>query len=134
MQKHIKKLYLLLGSVQVFIALGAIPAGFLFLADTSGAKMGNSVEMLNNSPFKSFLIPGLFLFLVNGSGNVIGAILSFRRKPISGLAGLTLGLIMVIWILFQVYWIGLSSFMQPLFFVIGLIEALIGWIIYKKSE
>ncbi len=124
-----RKYFIILGSIQIFIALGAIPAGIGFLSDTSGAAMGNSVDMLANSPLRSFLIPALFLLIVHGLGNVTGAILSFRKKSFSGLAGFSLGVILMLWIIIQVLWIGLSSFMQPLFFFIGIIEALLGWII-----
>ncbi len=128
-----KKYFIILGCIQAFIALGAIPAGLGFLSDTSGARMGNSVGMLGNSPLKSFLIPGLFLLIVHGFGNVAGAILSFRKNTLAGLSGLSLGLILVLWIVIQVHWIGLGSFMQPLFFVIGVLEATMGWIIYRNS-
>lgn len=128
-----KKCFIMLGTIEAFIALGAIPAGSLFLADTSGSMMGNSVAMLEKSPLKSFLIPGLFLLIVHGFGNVYGAFLSFRKKNSAGWTGMFLGIILVLWIMLQVYWIGLSSFMQPLFLVIGIAEALLGWIIQKKT-
>ncbi len=129
-----KKYFIILGIIEAFIAIGAIPAGYLFLSDTSGTRMGNSVALLENSPLKSFLIPGLFLLIVHGFGNVFGAILSFREKNSAGITGLVLGIIMVMWIIIQVYWIGLSSFMQPLFFCIGIAEASSGWYIYKKTS
>jgi hypothetical protein len=129
-----KKYFIILGSVQIFIALGAIPAGIGFLMDTTGTAMGNSVDMLANSPLRSFLIPALFLVIVHGLGNVTGAILSFRKNSFSGIAGFSLGVILMLWIIIQVLWIGLSSFMQPLFFFIGIIEALLGWIIFINHK
>jgi hypothetical protein len=127
-----KKYFIILGCIELFVALGAIPAGIGFLSDTSGAAMGNSVSMLENSPLKSFLIPGLFLVIVHGAGNVAAAIFSFMKKQFAGVAGLSLGIILCIWIVIQVSWISLSSFMQPLFFGIGLVEAALGWLICKK--
>lgn len=118
-----KKYYLILGSVQVFVALGAIPAGFLYLLDTSGALMGASPAMLANSPFSTFLIPGLFLFTVNGLGNAAAAVLSFKRKNPAALAGLFLGIVLCLWIVIQVYMIGFISFLQPLMFAVGAAEA-----------
>jgi hypothetical protein len=128
-----KKLFITLGSIQIFIALGAIPAGFGYLSDTSGQGMGTTVELLKNSPLTSFLIPGLFLLIVHGLGNVIGAILSFRKIPLAGYWGLILGLVLCLWIIIQVYWISLSSFMQPLFLLIGIAEALFGYLIIKRE-
>jgi len=116
---------IILACIQVIIAIGAIPAGLGFLIDTSGIVMGASTAMLANSPFETFLIPGLFLFLVNGIGNAAGSLLSFRNHRIAGNAGLLLGVILCLWILIQVYWIGLSSFLQPLFLVVGLAEVIL---------
>jgi hypothetical protein len=96
--------------------------------------MGTSLELLKNSPLTSFLIPGLFLIIVNGFGNLIGAVLSFRKNVLAGKAGLLLGIILCLWLIIQVYWIGLISFMQPMFLVIGIIEALLGFLILKKAE
>jgi hypothetical protein len=96
--------------------------------------MGTSVELLKNSPFTSFLIPALFLLIVNGFGNVLGAVLSFRKKTIAGKTGFVLGIILCLWIIIQVYMIGLISFMQPLFFGIGLAELILGLVIFKKAK
>ncbi len=133
-QKRIKGLYNTLGAAQVFVAIGAIPAGILFLADTSGALMGNSVEMLAKSPFRSFLIPGLFLVIVHGLFNVIGAVLSFRKHRYAAPLGLVLGLILMLWIIIQVWIITLSSFLQPLMFVVGLAEAILGLLVIRKKS
>lgn len=129
-----KKYFIILGCVQAFIALGAIPAGYGYLSDTSGVSMGASLELLKNSPLTSFLIPGLFLLLVNGFGNLAGAFISFRKNKFAGKAGLLLGIILCLWLIIQVYWIGLISFMQPMFLVIGIIEAVLGFLIIKKAE
>ncbi|OFX63087.1 MAG: hypothetical protein A2066_03520 [Bacteroidetes bacterium GWB2_41_8] len=129
-----KKYFIILGCIQIFIALGAIPAGYGYISDTSGVNMGTSIELLKNSPLTSFLIPGLFLMIVHGLGNLAGAILSFRKNTFAGKTALVLGIILCIWIIIQVYWIGLSSFMQPLFLFIGMIEASLGFFILKGNN
>lgn len=129
-----KKYYIILGAIQIFTAAGAIPAGILYLLDPSGSKMGTSTDMLTNSPFSTFLVPGLFLLLINGVGNAAGGILSFAKKPYSGIVGVVLGLTLCLWIVFQVKWIGFNSFLQPLFLLIGIIEAFTGWVIVKSKS
>lgn len=129
-----KKLFYILGGIQAFVALGAIPAGLGYLADTSGKAMEVSADMLANSPLKSFLLPGLFLLIVHGFGNVAAAVISFRKMRIAGYAGIILGSILCLWIAIQVYWISLSSFMQPLFFGLGLIECFVSWKIIKLNN
>lgn len=129
-----KKYFIILGCVQALIAIGAIPAGLGYLKDVSGAAMGTTVELLKNSPLPNFLLPGLFLLIINGFGNGIAAFCSFKKLPMAGTLGLILGLILCLWIIIQVWWISLSSFMQPLFFFIGIIEAILGYLIIKKGK
>ena len=38
----------------------------MFVKDPSGAEMGFHVSMLEGSIFPNYLVPGLFLFFVNG--------------------------------------------------------------------
>ena len=129
-----KKFYIILGSLQAFTAIGAIPAGIGYLMDISGKGMGVSPEMLAQSPLKSFLLPGLFLLFINGIANGVGAYLSFRRSRYAGHVGFILGIILCLWIIIQVKWISLSSFLQPLFFVIGLVNAFCGWKIVTSRQ
>jgi hypothetical protein len=128
-----KKYYILLGSLQAITALGAIPAGLGYLMDPSGKGMGVTTDLLVNSPLKSFLLPGLFLFFVNGIAHAMGAWLSFVRKNEAGMTGLILGVLLCLWIIIQVYWISLSSFLQPLFLVIGITEVMLGLKIRKYT-
>jgi len=74
--------------------------------------MGVSVDLLANSPLKSFLLPGLFLLLVNGLANLYGAYLSFARHRCAGYTGLIPGVLLSLWIIIQVAWISLSSVLQ----------------------
>lgn len=129
-----KKYFIILGCLQAFIAIGAIPAGLGYLNDVSGVSMGTSVDLLKNSPFPNFLIPALFLLIVNGFGNAIAAFCSIKKLLVAGKLGLLLGLILCSWIIIQICWIGLGSFMQPLFFIIGINEAILGYIIIKKKN
>lgn len=126
------KSFLSLGIIQSFIALGAIPAGFLMIINPDGTKLGMTTDFLANTPFYDFLIPGIFLFIVNGLFNLGAAILSFKKHKYSGVSGLMLGIALVLWIVIQVYFIQLSSFLQPLFFFIGVIEIIISLFIIKQ--
>ena len=132
--KKNRKLYIFLGILQLIIAIGAIPAGLAFTIDPTGHSNGGNTEILSNSPFNDFLIPGLFLLIIHGVGNLFGAFLSFWRFNLAGITGIALGVTQVLWIVFQVVWIGLSSFLQPTFFIVGFAEALIGYAIYRRIK
>ncbi|MBT8320572.1 MAG: hypothetical protein KJO90_02755 [Eudoraea sp.] len=50
----------------VILALSAAPAGLSLIIDPSGDGIGLPLSTLELSPFRNFLIPGLFLFSVFG--------------------------------------------------------------------
>jgi len=128
-----KKYYIVLFCLQVMTAIGALPAGYAYVKDPTGAGLGASVDLLANSPLKDFLIPGLFLLIVNGFGQLGASVFSILNKPAAGKIGLFFGFVLAVWIVIQVYWIGLSSFLQPLFFFVGLFEMALGWTIIRKT-
>lgn len=132
--RAMNKYYYILGSLQAVTAIGAIPAGVLFLMDTSGAKMGMTTEFLADSPLHSFLLPGLFLLLVNGLFTATAAVLSYRKHRFSGHIGSVLGIILCLWITVQMVWLTETSFLQPAIFVMGVLSALSGWKILKSVK
>lgn len=90
-----KKLLIILGIIQAFVAIGAIPAGFSMMIKPDGTGLGMTIDFLHNSPFQNFLIPGLFLFIVNGIFNLVASVLSFMKNKFSGIIGLFLGATLV---------------------------------------
>lgn len=125
-----KKSNLQLSLIQLMVAIGAIPAGYLFLIAPDGSKMGMTIDALSGSPFKDFFIPGIFLFTVNGIFNLAASVLSFKNQRYAPVAGVGLGLSLLIWVSVQVYSIGLSHFLQPLYFIIGIFEIILSvWIL-----
>lgn len=121
----IMKLNKLLGILLLVVSVGALPAGLMMIIGPDGKSMGLSVDALKNSPFNSFLVPGLFLFIVNGIFNFTGGILCLRNHRLTSAIGLSLGTIMILWIIIQVLIIGLNSILQPLYLCIGIIEVII---------
>jgi hypothetical protein len=129
-----KRVANILGIVQVFIAVGAIPAGLSMIINPDGSDIGLPIDLLSNSPFQNFLIPGLFLFIVNGLFTAIGAFLSFTRNKYAGISGMGLGFILMLWISIQVYFIGLTHLLQPTYFLIGLVEMILGYFLIPKTK
>lgn len=123
-----------LGFLQGFIVFSAFAGGAGFIFDPSGKSMWMTIDMLEKSPLMDFLIPGLILLIVLGVGNLLATILTFKRHHFSGSMAILLGIALVIWICVQVYWIGLGSFLQPLYLILGLIEFALGYVIFKQSR
>ncbi len=129
-----KRENLILGIIQLFVALGALPAGYLFFIEPDGSKMGMTLSVLEGSPFRDFLIPGIFLFTVNGVFNLISSFLSFFGYRYSFAAGIILGLSLIVWVSVQVYSIGLTHFLQPAYFIIGIAEIIVSILLYRSSQ
>lgn len=88
---------------------------------------------MKESPFNDFLVPGIALLSINGLGSMVGSFFSLRRHFLAGQLAILIGCFLVIWISAQVYWIGLISWLQPVFFVVDLIEVYFGVAIMKKN-
>lgn len=104
------------------MGLMAVPAGLSLIIDPSGITIGVTADLLSGSLFSDYEIPGWFLLLIHGLGNLLAAWYSFRRHPLTKPIGIGLGVILVLWIIIQVYIIGLIHFLQPTFLLIGIYE------------
>ena len=62
-----------------FLGLSALPPGVLMILDPSGVNMGLPPEMLDQSPFENFRVPGVLLGFFNGILSLLIAILVIRR-------------------------------------------------------
>ncbi|KAA3628487.1 MAG: hypothetical protein DWQ02_19260 [Bacteroidetes bacterium] len=129
-----RRLYITLAILHLFVAIGAIPAGYALFTKPDGSSLGMPTEWLEGSPFPDFFIPGLFLFIILGLGNLLTAMPIFKQHKLSGIAGLSMGGILVIWIIIQVVIVGLASFLQPLFFFVGLIQLMLGYWIFRLAK
>ena len=117
--------------IQVLVAFGALVSGFLLVLYPSGKFLGMSVQLLSNSPFSNFLIPGIILVLINGVGQTFASILTFRKLRYAGFVGAIFGLGLIIWIFTQVNIIGGGHWLQYSYFVIGVIETSLSFLIHS---
>lgn len=117
----------------VVIGAGALPAGYGLISDPTGRALGFPEEMLATRFFPDYLVPGLFLFFVNGVGSLAAAAaLLFhpqwatcaRLNPIKQQEwpwtfGVLMGVILMAWIVIQFFSITLTSPLQPAVFLGG---------------
>ena len=85
-----------------FLALTAFAGGIGLLADLNAPPL----ETLEGSIFRSFLIPGLALFLVVGGSALTAAVLHIRRHALAGYSGMAAGLIIIAFEIVEVMVIG----------------------------
>ena len=111
----------LLGYLQIFIGMGALSGGLPMILSPDGLSSGMNPEILQDTSFNNFLIPGIILVSVNGIGSLIGSYFSLRFKKQAGHLGLLLGFALTV------------SWLQPLFLLVGIIEFVLGFSVYKKN-
>ena len=82
---------------------------------------------LDGSPFSSYFIPSLFLFIVIGGGLALATGAWVRRSRLAPRLSLLMGVLLMGWIAAQLAMIGSVSWLQPAIFVAGVaITALAG--------
>ena len=118
--------------LQLFIAVGAIPVGLDMIRHADGDPLGLPQAWIDATPFGSYLLPGLFLFAVNGVGQLIAAGLIVIRHPVAPWLTGALGLGLMIWIVIQVLLMPFHP-LQPIMFAIGLAEGVIALLWLRRE-
>jgi hypothetical protein len=120
-----RTVYFTEGVLQSLIGIGAVISGALLIIRSDGHYLQVPLDMLKNSPFRNFLIPGILLFLVIGVGNIVSAVLCFRIQRIAGFSGLFFGFALIIWLFVQINLVGGGHWLQYLYFIIGIVQLLL---------
>lgn len=118
----------------IFTGLNALIAGSLFIYDPSGQKIGMTLDYLKFSPFNSFLIPGIILFLVNGVSNLLTAFITIKRNKYSNEMIVAQGILLAGWILIQVWMVRDLNPLHIIMFSIGAILITCGIILIKQKK
>lgn len=115
----------------LFNAIGALPAGFLFIIDPTGSKMGMNTDYLQHSPFSTFLIPGIVLLLVNGVYSVLTAYFTYKEHSKAALMVMSQGALLLGWIIIQVLMLQMTDALHYIMGTVGLMLLVCGYWMYK---
>ena len=105
----------------VLTGVMAIPVGLMFITDPTGASIGLPPGWIEDSAFGNYLIPGLYLLLVNGVGMLLLAWLILRRHWSAPWLTAILGVGLIIWILVQLLVMPETMILQWIFLATGLL-------------
>ena len=127
---HLRKISI---ALHIFIGIGALAGGFSAVSNPE-SPMGISPDMLKNGPFDNFLIPGLFLMIVLGCGNLIAAGLIIKQHKWWPYVSGGMGDILVLWIVIQCLILFTIAGLHIIFFILGAIQSLLAiGVIYQKK-
>lgn len=128
-----KFVYRMLFALHVFVGIGAMAGGLAAITNPNGP-MGISVDILKNSPFSNFLIPGIILFTVIGLGNILSAITFAFKSKYQGYISSVFSWALVVWIVVQCIMLNAVNFLHIIYFVIGLIQAVLSMLILFEQR
>jgi hypothetical protein len=106
-------------ALELFIGVGAL-VGTVGLLGGYWAQ-GLTVEMLHGSPFTDYVIPALALLILVGGSSFLAATLLLARRDLGVPASLLAGAVLVSFEIVEYLVIGLTMFLQPVMFVLGLL-------------
>ena len=84
---------------------------------------------LQSSPFTSYFIPGLILFVCIGGTYTLAGLAVLRQQQSASLRCLIAGLLLVVWIVTQVLFIGYVSWLQPTMAIVGVVTIAMSWVV-----
>ena len=136
-----------------FLGLGAIGGGGALIISPGGELLEMPLSILENSPFNSFLIPGIILFTVLGLVPLL-LVIALVKKPKSKIAeqinffkdmhwawtfSIYTGFILIIWIQLQMVFIGGVHWLHTFYMFWAILIIFTGLLprvrsLYKKQE
>jgi hypothetical protein len=119
-----------LGILLVILAINAFGGGFYGMSGAPDVP----VEWIENTPFTSYFIPSLILFVVVGGASLFAGILVFRKSLYARLASFFAGMITIIWISVQVAMIGYVSWMQPTTAAVAAVILVLTWLLPSNRK
>ena len=114
-----------------FLALSAIWGAVLLIHDPSGSPMQIRQNVLEHTPFHSFLIPGILLLVSQGlSGFVVLGIAIFCKRGYGWWIGFQ-GCLLFGWITIEVILVREVVWLHYVYWVLGLILIATGWALWR---
>ena len=119
----------------LFIAVGAVGGAVMMWMDPTGVSWGGEpmLDLLRDKMpwpevfFRSFIPSSFALLAVNGLPQLLAAVMLFKRHPWAYRVTLACGIILMLWIVLE-WWIWGFVALSNIYFVLGLIEAVVAMI------
>ena len=121
--------------LEIFLGLGALFGGGLLILAPDGRLLGMPANLLTGTPFQSFLVPGICLFVFVGIAPLLAAAMTLRRQVIAPLAAVAVGLMLMGWIASEMVALaGIGSIAWAFYLVLGTSIAAVGLVWWRSSR
>ena len=119
----------------IFNAISALFGGWSLMTDPSGETLDMPIRFLEHSPFETFLVPGIILFVTNGLFSLLFAVMALLKFMNYSWLVIFQGFILVGWLTIQI--IMIREFYGPLhvlYFSVGFLLIASGWILARQDQ
>ena len=115
-------------ALEVFLGFGALGGGGALMLGSRGEIIPLPLSALKGSPFETYFVPGLILFVVLGLGPLVAALLVWLRHPRAPLAAIGTGLALLIWLAVEIVIVGYTNNppLQPFYLLLGTAITVVG--------
>ncbi len=117
-----------------FVGVGALFGGIAGMLNPYDP-LGIPADLLEGSPFSSFFVPSLILFAVIGLGHMFSGWTALKNSHYQGYISSVFSWALMIWIVVQCFMINAVDFLHVLYFLIGLVGAVIAMLLlFEKRQ
>ncbi len=110
-----------------FVGLTAAVSGIIMISRPDGSLLELPLLLLQGTPFKNYLVPGIVLAITVGGVNLFGAAYLVMRLPKQYNISMTGGAIVVVYVIMQYFFIQAFSWLQLVYIVAGVLIILIAY-------
>lgn len=125
----------LLGIYDLILSFGAIFTGIMMIHSSTGIFAEYPKAWLTKVPFESWVIPGIIAILIFGLGNIISALLVFRKNGnTSWKMSALMGGVFLMSIVAQILVLGEWYMATVQFLILSIIQLLLSGYVFSGSQ
>ena len=111
----------------------ALLSGMAMVFEPDGDVLGFSTDLLTDTPFSNFLIPGLLLATVFGGGYLIALLLILVESEQALNFTLLMGILLILWMAVQMMLVPYYTWLQGVYLVVGFFVFLLSYHLKGKA-
>jgi hypothetical protein len=109
-----------LGTLELLVGIGAVLGGGALIAAPGGTLLRMPLSLVEKTPFRTFLIPGIVLCVFVGGSSTAAGWLVIRRRASSPAWAIAAGAILIGWIASEMAMIGYLHWAQAAYLGCGI--------------
>jgi hypothetical protein len=121
----------LLAALCWFVGLTAIGGGLTLALRPDGSLMEATPAMLQHSPFGSFLVPGLLLFIVIGLGSALAGFVIVSNARLAPYFAFFAGAALLVWITAEMILLRSHHWLQVGYLTVAMIILIEAWKVFE---